>query len=230
MGLSFKSVDLQNELRYFSKLACRYLEPDSREKLDLLADDLTHSKNQYDKSFQWQINKESPLKTITSDGAYEKSKKGAKVVGKLSFIWDLRWVDINTVELSGKSSTLVSIFKIDKTECVFQWHLDIAADPNAPGAVIHTQVKNSLGLSVPRFPSLLFTPTDCLDFLLGELFQECWPEHQNSHQQTRRFAGVQKKRLSLLLAQHVQVLKGGGSLSAWMSLKEWRPDDALFIR
>ena len=228
MGLKFKSADLKRELSFCSKLAGKYLERDSREKLKQLADGLTLSRQQTG-IVQWQISKDSPLRTIPSDGSYEKSRRGADVAGKLSFIWDLRWIDNNTVELSGNSSTLVSIYKTNEPECVFQWHVDIVTDPNAPGVLFHTQVKNSLGLSVPRFPSLLFTPADCLDFLLGELFQECWPQHQNSHQDTQRFAREQEKRLSRLLDQQARALKGGGSLSAWISLKEWGPDDALFI-
>ena len=228
MGLKFKSGDLQRELNFFSGLASEYLERDSKERLKQIANRLS-TINCKTNSTEWQISRECPLKTIPSNGAYEKSGKGMNVEGTLSFIWNLRCVDSQTVELCGNSSALISIYKTQSPKCVFEWHVDIATDPAAPGAVFHTQVKNPLGLPVPRFPSLLFTPADCLDFLLGELFQECWPRHQNNHQETQRFAREQEKRLSRLLNQQARALAGGGSLSAWTSLKEWRPDDALFI-
>jgi hypothetical protein len=64
-----------------------------------------------------------------------------------------------------------------------------------------------------------------LEFLLGELFQEDWPEHR------ARFGNpYQAKRLVAIFQWQINKLQSGGR-SAWHALKTAKPEveDKLFV-
>ena len=234
MGLKFKVAELRQELMVCELIAREYIDRASREKFTGAANKLTYIFKNSGQSRDWMIDEEDSLKIEFNSGKHEISGRGKNLQGRLSFIWQLRKLDCQTVELVGKASTAISIHEIvdsiAKDDYIFKWHVDVVTDENAPGPAFHTQIDNPKNLPVPRFPSILFSPVDCLDFLLGELFQKDWPIHQFSHSQTQRFAAAQKRRLYRLLCEQKEELDEISKYSAWITLNKWKPSDDVFIR
>jgi hypothetical protein len=74
----------------------------------------------------------------------------------------------------------------------------------------------------------LVSPADCLDFLLGELFQDRWRQHQMQNVRIRSFSKYQQSRFRALLEEHLAWLNQIGDSSAWTSLKDQRPPTICF--
>ena len=235
MGLKFSVAELRNELKYCDTIANKYLEPQSQGKLKRAADQLSLiSSKSPENNFNWQIEKADSLQTKQSSESVVTSGCGHSLQGRLCFKWTLRSVDRRTVELVGIASTAISIHEVVNStvsdEPVFEWHTDVVTVENAPGPAFHSQVYNPAKLDVPRLPSILFSPADCLDFLLGELYQDEWVRHQSSHINIKRFAKTQQSRFCLLLDDQKTILKKSiGLRSAWIALKEWEPSDKVFL-
>lgn len=239
MGLKFKVAELERQLRDIESIAKKFLDRGSENKLTQVADDLKRiAKRSVD--LPWQIDWKEPLKTKPSWGSCESDGRGRYLQGYLSFIWTLRGGEGNTVELVDKASTVLTIHEIERNgagyhlkygeeKWLLKWNIDIVTSAEAPGPGIHAQVMNPENLPVPRLPAILFSPADCLDFFLGELFQQEWPQQQSRHPQTPSFARSQQRRLQLLLEEHVSWLNNIGQCSAWTSLKTARPRDDIFV-
>ena len=115
------------------------------------------------------------------------------------------------------------------------WRVEVG-DDNAPGCTFHIQVLGECldppfpkSLSVPRFPSILTTFGDVLEFVLGELFQDDWKKHVN--QQSRyveSWRPFQKKRFSRIFNWQENLIKESQGGSPWMSLKQAQPPETLF--
>ena len=235
MGVKFLVAELRNELKYCDTIANKYLEPQSQGKLKRAADQLSLISSKLPKTnFNWQIEKADSLQTKQSSESMVTSGCGHSLQGRLCFKWTLRSVDRRTVELVGIASTAISIHEVVNStvsdEPVFEWHTDVVTVENAPGPAFHSQVYNPAKLDVPRLPSILFSPADCLDFLLGELYQDEWDRHQSSHINIQRFAKTQQSRFCHLLDKQSKMLgEDFGLQSAWIALKNWKPSDKVFL-
>ena len=233
MGLKFSVAELQRELNFCDSIVKRYLERRSQGRLKSAADDLKLIPTTRNKTQIWQIDKNNPLKTKPSLQSSEISCKGYSLQGRLSFKWELRKCDQQTVELLGIASTVISIHEIvdakAKDDYIIKWHVDIVTQKNAPGPAFHTQVDNPKNVRVPRLPSILFSPVDCLDFLLGELYQEEWSRYQSSNSRIKSLAKTQQSRMRRLLQEQNSVLGDLGYQSAWITLKNWVPSDKVFL-
>ena len=233
MGLKFSVAELQRELNFCDSIAKRYLERQSQGRLKSAAGDLKLIPATRNKTQIWQIDKNNPLKTKPSLESSEISGQGYSLQGRLSFKWELRKCDQQTVELLGIASTVISIHEIvdakAKDDYIIKWHVDIVTQKNAPGPAFHTQVDNPANIDVPRLPSILFSPVDCLDFLLGELYQEKWSRYQSSNSRIKSLAKTQQSRIRRLLQEQNTVLGDLGYQSAWITLKNWIPSDKVFL-
>ena len=235
MGVKFSVAELRNELKYCDTIANKYLEPQSQGRLTRAADQLGYISTKLPKTnYNWQIEKADSLQTKPSLRSMVTSGCGHSLQGRLCFKWKLRSVDRRTVELVGIASTAISIHEVVNSivcdEPVFEWHTDVVTVESAPGPAFHSQVYNDVKLDVPRLPSILFSPADCLDFLLGELYQKEWECHQSSHENIQRFAKIQKTRFRHLLDKQSSMLsKDFGLQSAWIALKNWKPSDKVFL-
>lgn len=234
MGLKFNLSKFQQELISCNKVAYRYIEPKSKYKLTSAIDQLRSMPVSTKGAYSWKINKNTPLKIQCNKGNHEISGAGKKLQGRLSFKWRLRKINTQTLELVGNASTIVAIHEIADSkvkDChVLKWNVDVVTSSDAPGPAFHIQIDNRENVPVPRFPSLLFSPADCLDFLLGELFQDEWKMHQlDKHTETRRFAAAQNSRLYRLLDSQKNELNKPASSSAWIALKNWKPADDIFL-
>jgi hypothetical protein len=104
------------------------------------------------------------------------------------------------------------------------WRFEIG-DPHHPGTLFHSQVDwptvDDRRLEVPRLPSIVLTPVEALDFLLGELFQVRWPQEQLG----AGWQSTQRARLLKFLGGAADTVKDAtNGRSALMSLKAWKPD------
>jgi hypothetical protein len=248
MGMTFRVADLQQQMKDMAKIAERFLERSSRNKLAEAADQLDliygklrsqvrasrHHGNLPPPRETWRI--EEPIVTKWNDGKHEKDgRHGPPLQGSLRFKWTLGYADQNTFELVDLASTEMKIRMVgnkahddgsaqsDSLE-VLAWHVDVVPNDNAPGPRVHVQLDNPERIPVPRLPTVLFAPADCLDFLLGELFQDEWTRHQQGHSQLKRFAPGQRDRLSRLLQGHLNWLDESqmatSKRSAWIHLKD----------
>lgn len=188
-----------------------------------------------------EITDENPILTKVSDGGYESGGGGAmRVRGKITSVWDIKPV-IDEREsghaefrISGRASTKVSILD-EGCDRVCMWKIEMGVE-DSPGTHFHIQVEGDNDerpfpdwISVPRFPSILVTIPDAIDFLLGEIFQESWVKHvSESSPEIDRWRSYQQRRLLSLLewkAEQVNNTMG----SAWIAIKEKKPDPGLFL-
>ena len=240
------------EIEYMKKLADKFLDPHSIRNVILpwrteLQTYQNNPKYPVGSRFRWEIKETNPIQTLPSEGGYEPDSKGALTVfGQLSAVWDIKVENDGKVKkkrpkerfiLRGKASTKIKIFGIEGSNNLRElarWCFEIG-DSNSPGCYFHVQIpgkdsEDFFSLPVPRFPGILVTPMDGLEFLLGEIFQDEWKKHsiQNSHTAIVHWASFQRPRLISLLNWQIGELKKPGG-SPWTTLKSGEPKpDILF--
>ncbi|TWT34989.1 hypothetical protein KOR42_53390 [Thalassoglobus neptunius] len=118
----------------------------------------------------------------------------------------------------------------ESNELIAQWQIE-AGDASSPGCHFHSAV-NQYGddglfpewLKVPRLPSVLLTPMDGLEFLLGELFQLRWPQAVSEESEDRNsWAKSQRERLCNLLSWKLDIVRQSET-TPWMALKKAKPE------
>lgn len=231
--------DLVEEITVFPNVARDLIAPECLNVVHEARSDLRAALAKPDSSFTWQVQRDRPILTAVSDGAYEDKKrgKGQPIVGALSFLWKLRTspAPVSRVFLSGNITTQIRLRKPDADEDTFlaMWRMEIG-DPSSPGCCFHTQVLGNASdppfpkdLPIPRFPTFPPTPMTCLEFLLGEMFQSTWNERverENGH--TRQWRHLQKRRFRDFLTWQ-QMAVDDASGSPLTQLKRFPPANAL---
>jgi hypothetical protein len=110
--------------------------------------------------------------------------------------------------------------------------------PEFPGCFFHVSVLGEKdgdevlfpkSLSVPRFPSIIFTPIAVAEFVIGELFQdECIVPARHARPDARQLASIQRKRFSALLSWQLNEVNRNHSQSPWLVLKKSPPLQSMF--
>lgn len=192
-------------------------------------------------NFSWQIPVEKPIKTNLSCGAYQPNGAGGRrLYGTVSAIWEIssdnpanQRQKCNRFLISGNGSTVVKVFEHQddvQDHLVAEWRFDIGAE-DSPGCYLHNQInwafagndENGTELDIPRLPTILITPMDALEFVIGELFQDEWPKHTvAATSPVARWRSIQKNRLLHLLAWNYNAVHNSRG-SPWTSLKNDRP-------
>lgn len=245
-GILFAFGETLHELASARGIARSFLANDEtvfnqlRTQLEGLRDEPTTGR------FSWVIPPERPLRTIVSEGEYERSRKGRRVIGTLSFVWEIARVHpkkrrnpAQLFRLVGKASTVIRVVAVQQNDTLgselAMWRTEVG-DAAAPGTYFHFQVLGEgtdppfpKDLSVPRLPSCFVTPMVTLEFMLAELFQERWHQHvfseSNALKQWRR---IQRDRLVRLLAWQSEVASASDR-SPWAALKAASPPPKIFI-
>jgi hypothetical protein len=248
MGLDFRFADLQSEVTNFAQVSQRYLEKESREVFnDWLTDLVSFRDSRRPGLWRWAISPANPIKT-TKTLEYEPGDRrgGISVHGELTCVWEIELKAEGNGKNKGKSagqvvclngiaSTLIKIIRTDaelRPVTIAQWQFEVG-DSQSPGCHFHVGIGHfgteAAALPVPRLPSILLTPIDALDFLLGEIFQQKWKQEVNREtSQMQLWSEKQRTRLSNLLKwKQDQIDQSGGS--AWNYLKHQRPTAQILL-
>lgn len=163
----------------------------------------------------WQIPAADPIETLENEG------EAGVLFGTLSFKWEVREITPKTFSVSGNASTTLGIHSLEGAPSV-SWNTDIGGAAH-PGYRFHMQIRaNQKSMDIPRFPSLLLTPADCLDFLLGELFQQNWTRHQDQKRlETAGWTQGVRTRICRLLRMKAECAGKSSGITPWMTLKIW---------
>lgn len=234
-GIHFKFAALRSELANLGKMAKPYLERDCRVFLD---DCLTNLQSieqlNHTNEVVWQIPESSPIRTIPTKGYEIGGNGGQDVWGELSFAWGIK--RISTTDpvtrtqfcLSGNASTKICICRVvqGQRKVLVQWEIEVGA-ANSPGWHFHVGISG--GFPVPRVPGMLILPTDGLDFLLGELFQDKWrAKVSKDSPETQVLGNFQVGRVDRWCQwQSEQIHKSHGS--CWSRLKHAKPPADIFL-
>ncbi|SRR5258708_6917342 len=215
-GLRFSTDQITSEIQGMADLAEVFLSGQHSQSLRRAGHDL---KNALRSGGIWQIPRHNPLETVESEEA-------GSLFGRLSFQWEVRPVKTHRFFHVGNASTTIEIHGLSSSGPLVSWNTDIGG-PSHPGYRFHSQiVSNGNSLAVPRLPSILVTPTDCLDFLLGELFQKKWEKHQVKEQgRTAGWTQGVRKRICHLLHWKAERAAQSRGMTPWMTLKAWNFED-----
>lgn len=230
--MKIDTTKLAMELKFLFTTAKDFLAPDASKTFDVLQEKLDAFVRSNEQELPWGISISDPLKTRC------KGLSGENLEGRLSFIWDLRKLSPGKpryVELYDRASTVVSLHSLEEegynNSPLLKFTVDVACRDNAPGAPLHIQVKDfwkpgKSEIPIPRIPIYFYSPTDCLDFLLGELFQMEWVKqtirHSSPNQSMKRFADLQHQRIKKILEAQLNVASTNSEGSILMRLKNWK--------
>lgn len=210
--LHFSTEQIISEINGMADLAAEFLANTDGLQFRKAAFSLSKA---LDSTGVWQIPQTDPLETIESD------REAGTLVGTLSFKWEVRRITPKKFSLAGNASTTIEIVNLLNGPSV-SWNTDIGGAAH-PGYRFHAQIRSDgKSIEIPRLPSILITPTDCLDFLLGELFQEKWTKHQLKKQgQTVGWTQGVRKRICHFLRQKAERAEQSTGITPWMTLKTW---------
>lgn len=247
--LEFEFKELLDEIGAIERIASNFLAPGSESVFYRMKQGLfgIQQSRHYSKQ-AWEIDLNSPLRTVVSNGDYESNAGGRyRVYAELSSIWEIRPVNpgknskpVRSFTLAGKASTLIRLIGSPKGQTdvpLAMWKLEVA-DNAAPGCYFHVQIHQDedtppfpKALSVPRLPFFLATPLVALEYVLGELFQSRWEkEGLTDSDHLRLWRRIQSKRLRQLLHwQHAEIAQELAVSSPWMLLKRLQPSPGLFL-
>lgn len=218
-GLAFAIADIERELRDVQRIAKAFVIPESQRVIDQCISDLKNIGTARGPQ-KWAIPRETPFKTSGSS-EYDKLSR-QPLFGHVSFVWEV-YPSGKDIILCGNASMSLSL--VDGGDsCVLRWNCDIGVH-SSPGAHLHLQVQGPRAPPVPRFPTLVVTPADAICFLLGELFQERWPERLSKGGSSLSIFNNQKRRLCQLLQLHQSQINA--SNVPWLALKNWKPEQVV---
>lgn len=246
MSLLFSVSDLLNELHAFRELAEDLLSGGTSQVLYTAATQL-RGISRTSGHVRWEIHPDNPVVTIPSAGSYMPDDKGPLTVyAEITFVWELEPIRplgdqraAKQVRLDGLASTKIRVLRgtpWDETEEELAvWRMEIG-DRAAPGAMFHVQV---LGrdddtmfpkqLDVPRLPGVLNSPFACMEFVLGELFQDRWPRiAMRDSGPGLRWRGIQAHRHARHLRWVTEEVSSTSG-SPWVIWKKAQPDEGLFL-
>lgn len=212
--LHFSTEQIRAETNGMAVLAARFLDPKHGKRLEKAAYDLTLALKT---GGVWEIPEEYPLETLASE------REAGSLFGRLSFRWEVRKLTPKTFSVSGNASTTMEIYDLGGSSApLLSWNTDIGG-PGHPGYRFHVQFRsNQKSVEIPRLPSILLTPVDCLDFLLGELFQGEWTKHQyESRLQTAGWIQGVRTRVCHILRTKADCAAQSQGITPWMTLKSW---------
>jgi hypothetical protein len=228
-GLDFSFQNVLLELRHLKELTPDFIDSEtSGDVLTPLINDLEAMRSKPPAHpVQWGIPAQRSLRTRVSEGKYEAAPRvGAHHVhAEISGYWELgvpRKSTRDVFRIERLASLEVRIIENSRGP-ITNWHFDIA-DAAACGCHFHTQISHGT-IPIPRLPTFLLTPTDVIDFVLGELFQDEWERTVSVETDAARgWRRLQNSRLTKVLRWHQEQLASGAV--GWTHLKRQKPLNA----
>jgi hypothetical protein len=252
--LQFKFAEALREIEALITVGRAFLENSAENILDQFRTNLANYQRQPTfGSYNWQIARDQPIYTRTSERQYERGAKGSlRVFAAIDGTWPIRRLPIKgakrtvlppTYELAASVSTRVRILEAPEEGAaksgtereLAMWRFEIG-DAAAPGCHFHIQIlgQNTVApfpsaLSVPRLPTFICTLPAVVEYTIAELFQDGWPQHVSRQSALfPHWSGIQRTRLSQVLRWQLDVVSKA-SHSPWTSLKLDKPKPQLFI-
>jgi hypothetical protein len=241
IALRFKNV--HEELLAFRKVVEKKLAPDARDILSRLASDLEQIA-QATRLKTWKTARE--IRTLNSDGGHQRdhSGHGRSLHGSISFKWDIEPLGnkgpknqpLSRYFVLRNSSVRISLINGAEEE-VARWDFDVG-DDRSPGCHFHAKFAEAdegrrerfQDIDVPRLPTVIFMPTDAIEFVLGELWQDEWRElAMSSAAEVNEWRRYPQDRLCRMLEWYLEVIKKGLTGTPWAQLKQAKPDPRRFI-
>ena len=243
MALHLKFADMEREIEAIKSIASPFLATQTVERLIPAWRGALIQIKQARRQEQavWEIPLKEPLRTAVSKGQYQPNAKGQhSILATINSIWEItpcvQGNQASHFEVTGKASTLVKIFLADQeisTPPIAEWRFDIASI-DSPGVFFHNQIawqhEDAANFDIPRLPTVLVTPMDVIEFVIGELFQEDWLGHVTAEStKSQMWRSIQKKRLKQLLAWKSKTIEQSSRITPWLELKGKQPPDDLFL-
>ena len=245
-GLEFSFQEMITEVDSFSRLSEKFVTTESRGVLQALKRSLENYRAEpTEGSLSWQISEHLPLRTVISQGKYEKGGNGAHhLYAEISAVWEIQRMrerklamPAKRFKLIGLASTRIRVLcePLDEAPAreIAMWRMEIG-DDNSPGCHFHIQVLGAeefpfpKSLPIPRFPGLIMTPAAATEFVLAELFQDEWASHvSRGGADLDRWRPIQKSRWEKLLNWKLRMV--AGSASPWTAIKSAKPEPGVFI-
>jgi len=248
-GLRFAFQEVIDEIDAVSHMARSFLSPEGVEiVLPQLKQSLENIRDYgLGNSGTWGIEENLPLLTVPSRGEYERDGRGGEsIVAEITSKWDIAPEGLRskksrrsrTFSIAGTATTRIRLLSHpiqDKRLQLAMWRMEIG-DDHSPGCHFHLQVlgqEEALPvpntLPIPRLPGFPFSPLLAIEFVLGELFQDRWPQAAGveSHQ-SQRWRRIQRKRLLRYLEWQLRGLAESGG-SPLTLLKALKPEPGLFM-
>ncbi|MCA9062043.1 MAG: hypothetical protein KDA96_03265 [Planctomycetaceae bacterium] len=243
---TFEYADFEQEIRAIENLAKnRFLDASAEGVFQRVRDQLRQLRvGRSNAPTYWQVDHESPVRTVLTDGYERGQRVGARnVFGEVSWCWQVRNCSgqggpAKAFEIIGNASIRLRIVEhaVADTE-IARWRVECGA-ADSPGCFFHTQVFGDdhdllfpKNVPVPRLPTLFVTPMSVIEFFLGELFQDSWAKRLVGDDHDLLFwRKNQKRRLKQLLSWKLRQIEACDSGSPWLALKEAKPRtrDTLF--
>ena len=250
LAVNLKSVE--KELLAFESLAKRKLTQSSLRRLVELREQLhNHARAAEGSLVVWATDPDKPIETIPNKGSHQpgRSDHGVSLKAKISFVWRFEAIGQPSknkpcwrVVVLKDSSVKVRLYLASDCNdllsndgsCVAAWDFDVGND-QSPGCHFHAKYHECdevrrmafQGVDVPRLPTFIFMPTDVIEYVVGELWQdECEKLALNSDfQEWYKFS---KKRSARVLEWHrAQASEAVGS--PWMVIKTTKPKCHLLL-
>ena len=234
-GLRFKIAELEREIRAMETMGKEFLNSQTLWTLEHLRRDLNsiggaQKGNDYNLKLQC-------LHTIPSDQYEAGSRRGSrKIHAVISGTWDLRPLAKREIEFCGIASTKIKLYDSDNPKTrLAMWRLELG-DAKSPGCYVHAQILGDSDkppfpefVPIPRLSSLFVTPMSAVEFVLGELFQDKWPEVTASGDpEVKNWRALQKKWLQSLFSWYRREMEKT-DFSSWIALKKAKPKSDMFL-
>lgn len=239
--LRFKEIS--DELRIFKDVVNEKITPISLNRIDILLRSMDQlAKAAPGQSLVWST-EGGAIETIPNEGNHQVGRcgHGRSLSGKLEFKWMIepcglpnRRQPLARPFALRNSSIRIAFRDLSLGISVACWDFDIG-DHQSPGCHVHAkfapiQQEERAALSdvdVPRLPSIILTPMDAIDFMVGELWQEEWLRiSAGTSVELKAWRQYPKRRLLKLLEWYLGEVRDAQG-APWNHLKRAKPDRFL---
>jgi hypothetical protein len=233
------------EIMAFLHVVDGKLPPVSVERLRRLAEGLEPIANSGEhRKITWST-VDGPIETYGSDGGHQPGRvgHGRSLKGVVNFTWEIQTIGArlkhpeNRLLALWNSSVRVRLVDIiSEGEVVASWDFDIG-NHQSPGCHFHAkfahpnQAERELlkDVDVPRLPSFIFMPTDAIEFVIGELWQDDWRKTAASGtREVEAWRHYPKHRFKRLLEWYSSELSSTRG-TPWVQLKCAKPEALILL-
>jgi hypothetical protein len=247
--LAFRFGALMKEMRLFPQVARGKLPPAALKRLEYLGEALGPLANADEaRRVQWGT-ADQPIETNPSAGSHQirRGGHGRNLKGIVDFRWEIQpigrrqRVPENRFLALWNSSVRIHLVDTgaaddDREEVVASWNFDVG-DNQSPGCHFHAKFSHPKeedrilleDVDVPRLPCFIFMPTDAIEFVIGELWQDDWRKIAASGaKEMDMWRQFSRRRFEKLFAWYSSEL-GNTRGTPWAHLKCAKPDASVLL-